>query len=386
MHSEQNWLTRLLVCNGTLLFKNWRRAGAVLLVLMATAGIGASKLYVDSSWMSDFRKDSELVVANKLFNDKFDGTIFMNVVVEGDKNDIFKSPELLRRIEDLQEYVGHFPYVGGSRSIVDYLKNMNMTLHAGRDEFDTLPDSAAQIGEYLYLLSISGRPQQLDELVDYDYRRGLISFAIKTDHTQALREIIDKTRRYVSTEFAGQNVKVNFAGSANNSYVWADLLIGSQTLSILLSKAAILLIAVIMFGSLWLGFITVIPLIFTTLLIAGVAGFLAIPLDVSTALAAGVAIGVGVDYAVHYIFRYRAELNKSHDALQATQATMRSVGKTIVLNALVVIIGFSVLFMSQFPPHVKLGYFVVAYMGVSCLAALVILPVLFAGARIPSSS
>ncbi len=385
VHSEQTRLTKLLVRTGGVLHDNKRSAAAVLLVITVIAGIGASRLYVDSSWMSDFRKDSEVVVANKVFNDKFDGTIFLNVVVEGDKKDIFKSPDLLRHIEGLQNYVDHLPYVGGSRSIVDYIKNMNKTLHAGNSQFDVIPDSAAQIGEYLFLLSISGRPQQLDELVDYDYRQGLVTFAIKTDHTRALKDIIDQTRRYVDKEFPGQNVKVNLAGSANNSYVWADLLIGSQTLSILLSKLAILMIAIIMFKSIRLGIITVAPLIFSTLLVAGVAGYFAIPLDVSTALAAGVAIGVGVDYAVHYIFRYREELSRSNDVLSAIQATMRSVGRTIVLNALVVMIGFSVLLLSQFPPHVKLGYFVVAYMAVSCLAALVILPVLFAYTRTASS-
>lgn len=385
VYSEQNRLTKLLVGAGTLLHERRRGAALVLIAMAVLAGVGASKLYVDSSWMSDFRQDSDLAVANRIFNDKFDGTIFMNVVVEGDKKDIFKSPELLHHIAALQKYVDHLPNVGGSRSIVDYIKNMNKTLHAGNSEFDAIPDSAAQIGEYLFLFSISGRPQQLDEMVDYDYRQGLITFAIKTDHTRALRDIIDKTRLYIDKEFAGQNVKLHFAGSANNSYVWADLLIGSQTLSILLSKIAILLIAVIMFKSLRLGVITVMPLIFSTLLIAGVAGFLGIPLDVSTALAAGVAIGVGVDYAVHYIYRYREELARSGDNLLATQATMRSVGRTIVLNAMVVIIGFSVLFMSQFPPHVKLGYFVVAYMAVSCLAALIILPVMFAYSRTPSA-
>jgi predicted RND superfamily exporter protein len=385
VHSEQTRMTKFLVSTGGMLHDNKRAAATVLLVMAVIAGIGTSRLHVDSSWMSDFRNDSEVVVANKVFNDKFDGTIFLNVVVEGDKKDIFKSPDLLRHIEGLQNYVDNLPYVGGSRSIVDYIKNMNKTLHAGNSQFDVIPDSAAQIGEYLFLLSISGRPQQLDEMVDYDYRQGLITFAIKTDHTRALKDIIDSTRQYVAKEFVGQNVKVNLAGSANNSYVWADLLIGSQTLSILLSKLAILIIAIIMFKSIWLGIITVAPLVFSTLLVAGVAGFFAIPLDVSTALAAGVAIGVGVDYAVHYIFRYKDELSRSNDALLATQATMRSVGRTIVLNALVVMIGFSVLLLSQFPPHVKLGYFVVAYMTVSCVAALVILPVLFAYSRTASS-
>ena len=211
----------------------------------------------------------------------------------------------------------------------------------------------------------------------------MVTFAIRTDHTRALRQIIDKTRKFAQREFAGQDVKVNFAGSANNSYVWADLLIGSQTFSILVSKIAILLIAVLMFRSVQFGVIAVIPLVFSTLLVAGLAGYLSIPLDVSTALAAGVAIGVGVDYAVHFIFRYRREIIRTGDKLSATQSTMRSVGRTIVFNAVVVVIGFSVLLISQFPPHIKLGYFVVSYMIVSCLSALIVLPVLLAYSRTP---
>jgi len=104
---------------------------------------------------------------------------------------------------------------------------------------------------------------------------------------------------------------------------------------------------------------------------------------------------VGVDFAIHYIFRYRREHARSGDQresarsgdqresarsgdhLRATQETLRSVGKTIVFNALVVTTGFMMLFFSQFPPHEKLGYFVAAYMVVSCLAALFTLPVVF---------
>lgn len=383
VHSEQNRLTKFLV-DASVFLQNRRQAATVVFIVVAAISlIGASKLYVDSSWMSDFRQDSDLVVANKMFNKEFDGTIFLNVVVEGDKKNILTSPDLLRRIEDLQKYVETLPHVGGSRSIVDYIKNMNKTLHAGDEKFDVIPSSEAQIGEYLFLFSISGRPQQLDEMVDYDYRQGLITFAIKTDQTRELKDIIDKTKLYIAQKFAGQHVDIHFAGSANNSYVWADLLIGSQTWSILLSKVAILLIGWLLFRSLRLGLFTVIPLTMSTLLVAGIAGFLSIPLDVSTALAAGVAIGVGVDYAVHYIFRYQDELASLGDPLLATQATMRSVGRTIVFNAIVVTIGFAVLFASQFPPHVKLGYFVASYMVISCMMSLIILPVLFAYVRAP---
>lgn len=299
------------------------------------------------------------------------------MVIEGAQKDAFKSPELLKRVEDLQAYGETLPYVGSGRSIVDYIKNMNMTLHAGDQAYNVIPETEAQIGEYLFLFSVSGRPQQLDEIIDYDYKTALLTFIIKTDHTQDLQNIIKGIKQHADKAFAGYDVKVNYAGSANNSYIWAGLLIDSQMTSILMSKIAILLIAIILFRAFKAGLFTVIPVTLTTTFIAGYSGFAGIPIDVSTALAAGVAVGVGVDYAIHFIYRYQEEYQRLDDALSAAQATMRSVGKTIVFNAVVVTVGFSVLFWSQFPPHVKLGYFVVAYMVISCVVALVVLPLLY---------
>lgn len=374
--SEQSRLNRVLVSTAGVLY---RRRGFVLLALLAlctVAAVGAARLHVDSSWLSDFRKDSELVQANDFFNEKFDGTIFLNMVIEGKDADAFKDPRLLKKIEAVQKYGETLPYVGSSRSIVDYIRNVNKTMHAGDSAYDTLPDSVEQIGEYLFLLSVSGRPELLDEVIDYDYRQGLVTYAIKTDHTRDLDGIIEAIRARADAELAGTGVDVNFAGSANNSYIWAKLLIDSQTNTILLSKIGILLLAAVLFRSLMTGFFTIVPVSITTLLIAGFAGWAGIPLDVSTALAAGVAIGVGVDYAVHYMYRYRDE-STGRDALAATQETMRTVGKTIVFSAIVVTIGFGVLCFSQFPPHAKLGWFVSAYMVVSCLVALITLPLLY---------
>ncbi|MCC6303345.1 MAG: MMPL family transporter [Gammaproteobacteria bacterium] len=377
VHSEQDRLTKFLVDGAGLLYRRRIPVVIILLALAAVAGLGATRMYVDSSWMSDFRKDSELVKANEMFNEKFDGTIFLNMVLEGNHKDTFKDPDLLRRVETVQEFGETLPLVGGARSIIDYIKNMNKTMPAGDPEFNVLPTTASQIGEYLVLFSVSGRPEQLDEVIDYDYQRALVTFAIKTDHTQDLRRIINSIRQLAQQQLAGTGVEVNFAGSANNSDIWAQLLISSQTTSILWSKVMILVIAALLFRSLLTGVYTVIPVSLTTLFIAGIAGWAGIPLDVSTALAAGVAVGIGVDYAIHFIFRYRDESRSGNgDALAVTQATMRSVGRVIIFNAAVVSIGFAMLFFSRFPPHVKLGYFVVAYMLLSCIMALVTLPLL----------
>ncbi len=393
VHTEQDMITRTLVSWGSTALKYKTGVIGVIVVTLLLSIYGATLLRVDSSWMSDFREGSEVALSNDMINKKFDGTLFLNVVVEGEQKDAMKSRALLQKIEQLQNKIEKLPYVGDSLSVVDYLKSMNKTLYADAPGSDALPPTQAEITEDLFLFSISGQPALLNEVIDYDYRQANIIFFIKTDHTGDLKVIIDGVNEFVAQEMQGLNVKVNLAGSANNSYIWADLLIKGQGLAIILSKLGIFLLAALLFRSIVLGLITIIPVSLATALIAGYAGFMSIPIDVSTTLAAGVAIGVGVDFAIHYIFRYRRERAKlgdqrestrSGDDLRAAQETLRSVGKTIVLNAIVVTTGFLILFFSQFPPHEKLGYFVAAYMVVSCLAALIALPVVFSYIKLRS--
>ena len=377
VHQEAGALPRVLVGLGERLMANRALVAVALLALLVAVGFGSRNLYVNSSWIADFKDDSEVVISNNVLNQQFDGTIFLNVVVDALHADALKSPELLQRIEQLVKHVEAMPYVGGSVSLLDFIRSTNKTLHAGDPAYDVLPASRRDIGEILFLLSVSGRPELLDEVVNYDYSQANVTFAIKTDHTQRLKEIIDEVHAYTAREFADLDVMINTAGSANNSYVWADLLIDSQMLAIVLSKFGIFLMAMLLYRSFFAGLHTVIPITVTTVLIGGAAGWLDIPLDVSTVLAAGLAISVGVDYTIHYISRYALERDRGKDERQAVLGAMRSVGKPIVFNAAVVAAGFLVLALSQFPPHVKLGYFVSLYMVVACAAALVVLPVAF---------
>ncbi len=377
VHTEQDRLTRVLVGTGSHLLAHRKPALIVLAMVLVVAAVGSSKLYVNSSWLSDFKEGTEVRVATDILNERMDGSIFLNVVVEAEEAGGLKSLSLLKKIDALQEYAESLPYVGDSLSVVDFLESMNKTLHAEDEQYKVLPATTAEISELLYLYSVSGQPELLDEVVDFDYQRANITISIKTDQTKYLHMIIDDINDFVETTFQNEKVDVNMAGSANNSYIWAELLIDSQSIAIVFSKIGILLIAALMFRSWGAGMATVIPVALTTLIVASAAGWLDIPLDVSTALAAGVAIGVGVDYAVHYIFRYTREFKRCENHEEAVFATLRTVGRTIVFNAVVVSAGFSVLLLSQFPPHVKLGAFVVAYMIISCLVALFVLPLLY---------
>ncbi len=374
VRAEQDVMTVALVKLGQFLMFNRKLASVAVVVVVVIVSAGLLKLQVNSSWLSDFRSDSEVVQSTSLVNQRFDGSLFLNIVVETAEKDGLKSPELLAKMEALQTYAESLEYVGDTVSVVDYLKSLNKTLHSMDPAYDKLPQNRGEIAEGLYLYSISGQPELLDEVVDFDYQHANITVSIKTDQTLYLKHIISSIKNYVDQNFTDEQVQVNYAGSANNSYIWAQMLIDSQVWSLLFSKVAILILAVIWFRSFYIGAAVVLPVVIASLLVGGGAGWLGIPVDVSSVLAAGIAVGVGVDYAIHYVFSYTAERKAGLGHEAAVSETLRSVGRTIIFNAVVVVAGFSVLLLSQFPPHIKLGVFVVLYMVVSCVAALLILP------------
>ena len=374
VHDGQDSLTRMLVKMASLLTQNPAKAAMLAVFLIVIVGLGTTGLYVNSSWMGDFKSDSEVALSTNVLNEKFSGSITLNVVVEADEKEALKSPGLLKKIEALQLYAESMPLVGDSLSVVDYLKSLNKSLHSMQEDYYRIPDTRSEIAEGLYLYSVSGQPELLDEVVDYDYKTANVMVMIKTDETMHLRQIIDGLDEYAQELFAGTGVEVNYAGTGNNSYIWADLLIDSQTVALLFSKLAIFVMAMLLLRSIVGGVAIVLPVVITTTMVAGFAGWFGIPLDVSTALAAGIAIGVGVDYAVHYVFRYKAHRSAGQDHELAVFNTMKGVGRTIVFNAIIVSAGFAVLLLSEFPPHAKLGVFVVFYMMISCLVAIYVLP------------
>ena len=131
-----------------------------------------------------------------------------------------------------------------------------------------------------------------------------------------------------------------------------------------------------MFKKFVIGLIGAVPILVTAAIGFGVMGFLNIPLNTTTALLSSIAIGIGIDYAVHFIEQYRHNAETSTNSLEIAQKTMAHSGRAISLNAVVVILGFMVLVFSVFPPNRQLGVLVSLNMFNSFIGTLTIMLVL----------
>jgi len=335
------------------ILKNKKIVLAVTAIIMMVSVYGITQVWIDSSFLRNFERDSEIVQADNFINQHFGGTTNLNVIFEGDV-DKFKDPYTWERIDSLQARLERLPEVGNTFSLGDYLKRMHKVMHADSVEYYRIPESDEHIAQYLLLYSMSGDPENLDKVIDYDSRRANLQVQLKGDNSI----IISKAIRLIEEEkdiFGNVDVEINYAGSAYKGLVFTGLILDGQVSSIFLSILMVVVLLGLMFRSINAGLIGSVPIIITVMISFGLMGFLGIPLSSATALISSIAVGIGIDYAIHFTSRYRLSAQNHNDRTDIAIAAMGHTGRAIAFNALVLIAGFSVLLLSVFPPNRELG-------------------------------
>ncbi len=354
----------------------------ITIIIVAASIWGTSKVWIDSSFLSQFEESSQIRVADNFINENFGGTSTMNVILESDEENAFKNPQILSLMDTLQSDVENTnSLVGESFSLTDYIKRMNMVMNEDEREYNVIPDSQNLIAQYLLLYEMSGDPENLLQVVDYNYQKANITFQLKSDDSLAIKSAIDVVEKY-EEEFKELGVHINFAGSGYRALVFSDLILEGQIYSILISLIMVILLLSLMFKKIAIGFIGAIPNIITVFISFGIMGILRIPLSTTTALLTSIAIGIGIDYAIHFIERYKIYATETGNAEEALEKTISHSGRAILYNAIVVISGFLVLLFSVFPPNRALGALVSLNMFTSFLGTLTIMAVLLVKSKI----
>ena len=351
--------------------------------IFATAAIivlsifGMQKIWINSSFLDKFERDSEIVLTDQFINDHFGGTTSLNLILDaGGKKDVFKNPEALRLVDKMQNQVENdLQVVGTSFSLADYINRMNKVMNADDEAFNTIPDNRDMIAQYLLLYEMSGDPENLNKVVDYDYEKLNVMFQLKSDNSKAINSAIAIIDTY-EDDFSEMGISMKYAGSGYKGLIFTDLILEGQIMSLILSIIIVIVLLSFMFKSIKAGAIGAVPILITALISFGVMGFLDIPLSTTTALLSSIAIGIGIDYAVHFIEQYRVNALKTGDKELTAQKTMAHSGRAILFNAIVVIAGFLILLFSVFPPNRELGALVSLNMFTSFVGTLTIMLVL----------
>jgi predicted RND superfamily exporter protein len=353
----------------------YRLAICVFSALLAViAALGFTRIRANDSWIEMFPHKSDIYISNELICDRLSGVPSLNIVVEGDEPDAIKSPTLLRKLSRLQDVAEELEPVGATISIADYVKRMNKVMNADSDEFNTIPATREAIAQYLLLYSISGDPDDFDEVVDYDYRQANMIVTLKDDFTAVVKQVADRLERQIDESFADEPVTVNLTGFSYVTAVVIDLAVGGMLSSIIISIFVIYIMTAIMFRSPTGGVYTAIPITMALLLNFGLMGAVGITIGFANSVTFAVAMGIGVDYAIHLVFKFQREVAKHENLGEVTSMTLKTSGKAILFNAAAVTAGFLVLLASSFTGHRIMGRLLSLSMVTSFLGSVTLLP------------
>jgi outer membrane lipoprotein-sorting protein len=187
--------------------------------------------------------------------------------------------------------------------------------------------------------------------------------------------VISEVEDYLAERYGERDdISVRLTGTPLVMMRLMNRYVQTQISSLVSSSITVGLIVALMMKSVSFGLLSLVPLLFTVLINFGIMGFAKLPLDAVTSVISSIAVGIGVDYAVHYISRYRLELSDGMDQKTALRKAGSSAGRGIFFNAFALIAGFLVLAFSHFRAIAVFGYLISVTMIVSSLAALLVIP------------
>jgi len=237
---------------------------------------------------------------------------------------------------------------------------------SGREELQNL------ITQYLLLFS-GNLDDFADDALEPSQARMHVQLTTTGNHfTKVIRRDI---LRYAQEHFP-EGYEVEIAGHADIEAAFTDLIVRSQIMSIFIALGIVFIIITLSFRSAKAGLFGIIPLSIAIMIIFGFMGFAGFMLDIVTSLVASVAIGIGIDYSIHFLSRYYHERQATDDLNKVTKKALFSTGKAIIINAVTVGAGFAVLMFSNFTPIATAGLLVALTMITTSLAAMTVLPVL----------
>ncbi|HID37200.1 MAG TPA: hypothetical protein EYP39_07495, partial [Ghiorsea sp.] len=299
------------------------------------------------------------------------------IMIDTGKENGLLEPEFLQKIVDLQTEIEKNPIVGDTSSIAEFLMIMNKALNEDDPAFYRVPDSSDLAAQYLLLYSFSGAPDDFEKFMTSDYRQAHVVINMRSDSTDAVATILNDLQAKTDVWFPeSEGYKVDWAGTGYTLDALAKMIIDGQITSLALSILAIFLLCWIMFKRLLIAFIAMIPVSLAVTVNYGTMGNLGIPLDLATALVGSMALGIGVDFAIHYLHRYHEESIANNSYEESVINTNRSVGHAILFNTIVVVGGFLVLLSAALYPQMKLGALIAATMIICYFATVYLFPVL----------
>jgi predicted RND superfamily exporter protein len=367
------------------------------LILAVISAIGITRLEVENSFINYFSEDTEIYQGLKLIDEKLGGTTPLDIILTLDEEEEeLAAEDSDDEFEDMDALFGGFDEGNGEQDSW-YTPERIDTIKVAHDYLDSL----TAVGKVLSLASIIRTGEEINggefdafelaivsKRMPEELKESMIKPYVSEEHNEARvnirildslkdlrrKELLDQIKRELveKTHLSEDNIKVTGILVLYNNMLQS--LFKSQILTLGVVMAGIALMLVILFRSIPLAIIGIVPNVLAAAIILGLMGLLRIPLDMMTITIAAITIGIAVDNSIHYIYRFREEFEQTHDYVRTMHYCHANIGKAVFYTAITIIIGFSILVLSNFIPTIYFGLLTALAMFIALFAALTLLP------------
>jgi predicted RND superfamily exporter protein len=367
------------------------------LVLIASI-VGIARLNVENSFIDYFKETTEIYQGMRVIDQQLGGTTPLDVIVEfegpgaaqptgepaAENNDEFDefeefedaatdekywfTAEKMRRIEAVHEYLDNIPETGKVLSLATML-SIAEKLNDGKP-----------LDSFELALLYSETPEKFKTMLIRPYvsvADSEVRFWVRVrDSEKTLRrnELLQKIKAELTGILGLEDEHVHLAGLLVLYNSMLQSLFGSQILTLGITVLALMVMFLVLFRSLRVALIAIFPNVLSIAAVLGFMGWLNMPLDMMTITIAAISVGIAVDDTIHYIHRFKREFEKDRRYLPAMHRCHGSIGHAMYYTSVTIIIGFSILALSNFIPSIYFGLLTSLAMLIALIAALTLLP------------
>ena len=352
------------------------RLSLAIMSAVLLAGLTQSvKIEYNEDRIRYFGESSTVFRADQLLSDRFAGSNYLDVYLEAAPGESLLTPDRIARIDALQRWMRAEGGFAATYSFVDLLQ---ATIRAARPGESTLPQTLDEAEQFLLLYEVSGKPGDLRQEIATDRSRAYIRGHLRSGDFRRNRAILAALKDQLDSRFAGTGVTATPSGAVVLSDSFVGPYLPSTMWGIAVTVALVGIMCAILMRSVTEGLVCLVPVGVGIVFVFGVMGALRIWISVATAQFASIGIGLGVDFAIHTLHAKRRGLARGLRGIALSRFMLEDVGSPLTANAVILALGFSVTILSSIPTMRHFGLLIGASICASYVAAVLILPAIYA--------
>ena len=331
----------------------------------------SSKVEVSNDPLSYFKEDHQLIKDAKTLHEELSGMQIFYLTMDAGIEGAFKKADYLAAVQSVAETLRKTNQFDNVIAISDHLSLVNQEMNNGKDFFFNVPDNDKQVTEYLLLFQrsdirshLSNSAQKVNIVVRHNISDSSDLNAVLEEVGRPIASTLQPLN--ISHTVTGENILINNA---------AETLFSGQIISLAILISMIVIIMTLLYSSIKVGLISLVPNLVPVVYNFGVMGLLDIPLNPGTATVAAIAVGIAIDDTIHMLTTYGAASRKYLDQKKAIQVTVRHQAIPVISTSISLALGFGVLVLSDFAIVAQFGLLAGATMIYALLADLLITPV-----------